>query len=185
MPRLITFFVAAYWTTFFAILALASVGEVAGENVPLLAGLVPAAPSPLPGTAGWAVSAILAIGFLLVAVLFLWTLATTIFEGARKRGDGDGIARMALCAAACMMAGLLVVGVASGMRDTFSVVSTQLVALLVSHVAILADAGRAAEREREALAVKGGSARTMALGAARNSMLSRLSHRDPGPEKRF
>ena len=183
MQRLLTLFVAAYWTTFFAILALAAVGEVTGDGFPVLHALVSPDASPFRVPAGAPVSSLLAIGFLLVAMLFLWTLATVLFEA--RQGDGDELARIALAAAAGAMTVLLALGVWSGIRDVLSAVTLQFVALLVSYGAILAEAARQAARSSSAEPGTTGPARAMAIGAAHHTMLSRVSRRDPIPTKRF
>lgn len=181
MPRLLTLFVAAYWTTFFAILALAAAGEVAGEGFPALHALLSPGTSPFRIPAGAPVSAGLAVGFLLVAMLFLWTLATMLFG--ERQGDGDELVRLALAAAAGAMTVLLALGVWSGMSDVLSVVTLQFTALLVSYGTILAEAARQAERSDAADPRAGGPARAMAVGAAHHTMLSRLSRRGPSPTK--
>jgi hypothetical protein len=183
MPRLLTLFVAAYWTTFFAILTLAAVGEVTGEGLPALYPLLSPETSPFRIPAGAPVSAMLAIGFLLVAMLFLWTLVTMLFE--ERQGDGDELARIALAAAAGMMTVLLALGVWSGVGDVLSAVTLQFVALLASYGAILAEAARQAARSGSEAPGTTGPARAMAIGAAHHTMLARLSRRDPSPTKRF
>ncbi|WP_187971400.1 hypothetical protein [Aquibium microcysteis] len=183
MPRLLTLFVAAYWTTFFAILALAALGEVRGAGFPVLHALVSPAGSPFQVPAGAPVSALLATGFLLVTMLFVWTMATVLFEV--RQGDGEEPARIALASAAGAMAVLLALGVWSGTQDVLSAVTLQFIALLASHGVIQAEAARRDARSRAAEPVDAGTARAMAIGAARHSMLSRLSRRDPSPTKRF
>jgi len=181
MPRLLTLFVAAYWTTFFAILALAAAGEGAGEGFAEFHALVSPEASRLPLAAGAPANPLLAIGFLLVAVLFLWTLATTLFEA--RAGEGDDVARLALGAAAGMMTVLLALGGWSGVGDALSAVTLQFVALLASYGAILAESARQAARAGAEKPAAAATARAMAIGAAHHTMLSRLSRRGPSPTK--
>lgn len=179
MQRLLTLFVAAHWTTVFAILALAALGEGTGEGLPVLNALLSPDVLLFRDPAGAPVSSVLAIGFLLVAMLFLWTMATMLFEA--RPGDGDELARLALAAAAGAMTVMLALSVWAGVGDVLSAVTLQFVALLASYGVIRAEAARPAREEP----VTAGSARAIAIGAARHTMLSRLSRRDPSPTKRF
>lgn len=184
MPRLIALFVAAYWMAFFCLLALAALGEVEGDGL-LVLGPRDAGSEAAGLAAGSPFSMVLAVALLVVAALFLWTLVTTILQRGDPRGEGDDVFGIAFAAAAAMMAVLLLAGTLEGVDGIFASASLQLLALLVSYVAIEAERRRMAHRDHDEMTQTEATARVMALGAAQDSLLSRLSGRDPGSPRRF
>jgi hypothetical protein len=185
MPRIIALFVSAYWMAFFGLLALAAMAEATGEVFLIFQSLSLPGALPVSAEAGPVLSSALSVGFLLVAVLFLWTLATALLHRVAGQGETDEVARTAFGAAAGMMTVLLVVGVGYPVQGLFASASLQMLALLVSYVAIYAEQRRATHGEEDTLSGAEATARLMALGAARDSMFSRLSHHGSDPEKRF
>jgi hypothetical protein len=185
MPRIIALFVSAYWMAFFGLLTLAAMAEATGEVFLIFQSLSLPGALPVSAEAGPVLSSALAVGFLLVAVLFLWTLATALLQRSHGPGETDEVARTAFGVAAGMMTVLLGVGVGYPVPGLFASASLQLLALLVSYVAIYAEQRRATHGGEDALSGTEATARLMALGAAHDSMMPRLSGRGPDPEKRF
>jgi hypothetical protein len=178
MNRVLTIFIALHWTVVFAALA-ALAGLHNGENfaaVLAAIGIEFAAvtlPMPLPE----ALCALLAMGFGIVAALFLWLLATALFERGSGGNGTDEVARLAFGSAVAALT-LVFIGCASSPAafGFYRSLAIELGALLASYLAVCA------ERRMAAAATKAGArgdgvdaaARAMALRAAHESLVHRL-----------
>ncbi|APH72507.1 hypothetical protein [Aquibium oceanicum] len=180
MRRIIGIFVPAYWMAFFGLLALAAMAEATGEVFAIFQAL--SFPGGFLGNeipAGPVLSTALAFGFSLTSVLFLWMIVTAIAQIRGSQRESDEIARTAFGVATAMMTVLLAIGAIFLVRGLFASASLQLLALLVSYMALQAEQRRTADAPREVGDAAEITARLMAIGAAHNSMLTRFSRR-PG-----
>jgi hypothetical protein len=178
MNRVLTIFIALHWTVVFAALA-ALAGLHNGENfaaVLAAIGIEFAAvtlPMPLPE----ALCALLAMGFGVVAALFLWLFSTALLD---REGGGKGtddVARLAFGSAVAVLT-LVFIGCASSPAafGFYRSLAIELGALLASYLAVCA------ERRMAVAATKAGArddrvdvaARAMALRAAHESLVHRL-----------
>ncbi|MBN9075231.1 MAG: hypothetical protein BGN87_03920 [Rhizobiales bacterium 65-79] len=184
MNRILSIFIALHWTMVFAALA-ALAGLHGGENFSAVLAAVgigfAAVTLPMPVPA--ALCGLLAIGFGIVAALFLWTFVTALLD----RGHGnevDEVARLAFGSAVAVLTavflGCVLMPAASGLYRSMAL---ELGALLASYLAVCA--------ERRATAAKGragdpidAAARAMALRAAHESLVHRLMGRGRSGEPR-
>ena len=169
---------ALHWAAVFALLALICVVEGNGAPVAALRMLaVAVSPHDLSGPGLALLSALLAVGFSVVAILFIWCFVTTFSGSETVEGDAEDIVRMAFAGAVAMMSLLLVGGTTMGIGGLFPIVAMQLGALAASHLAILAEGwstSLATTPDNDDIRA---AARIMALSAAHSSMLSRISGR--------
>jgi hypothetical protein len=174
MRRILSLFLALHWMIVFAALAmLCAFGRQGGFSAVLdTIGLsTPAGFSGL--MASQAVCTFFASGFGLVAILFLWTLLTALFEE-EEAGGTDEVARLAFGGAIGMVTILFLVCALAAVKGFYAIVALELAALAGSWLAISAE-----KRMMERVALPRGeqvrdAARVMALGAAHNSLLRRL-----------
>ncbi len=182
MRRILGIFVPAYWMAFFGLLALVATAEATGEVFVIFQALsLPGGLSDSRMEAGPVLSTALAFGFTLTSVLFLWMMLTALAHVRRIQRDTDEIARLAFGVAAAMMTILLAVGAGFVVRGLFASASLQLLALLVSYVAVQTEQRRHSETAQTGGGDTEITARVMAIGAAHNSMLSRISQRPANP----
>ena len=186
MRRIIGIFVPAYWMAFFGLLALAAMAEATGEVFAIFQALS------FPGgfldsriPAGPLLSTVLAFGFSLASVLFLWMIVTAVAQMRGTRPESDEIARTAFGVAAAMMTVLLAVGAIFIVRGLFASASLQLLALLVSYMAVQAEQRRTSDSTRHPGEPSEITARVMAIGAAHHSMLTRISGRTSNRDEAF
>lgn len=180
MKRVLGLFVLAYWSAFFGVLAFAALtGVGGGTGFAFEAWQIESWPSTMSPLQSTVVATVLAFGYSLCGVLFIWTLIATLFGNPIDDGDTDEIARLAFAVAIGLATVLMIAGTVYGGSGPFFASSVQVVALLVSYVAIRAEGSLPiAAREDEDDGI--GAARMMALGAAHSSMLSKLSGRPDG-----
>lgn len=172
MPRLLTFVTSFFWLCAFTVLAFVTAGEAGGDWIS--------------GTGadhgGLSVltrsGTVLALAYGLTAAAFLWSFVTVIFDNGDAPGDTDWAVRAA-CGAGIlsMAASLLVVAGEGGLQSALIP--------LVTVAGLLATANAAlGERRAIELTVNVNEAallaNRMALGAAHNAMLSRISGRSEG-----
>lgn len=184
MPRILSFCLALHWTVLFGLLAARMAGAFVDNSFePLHSGpgalLSQAASLALQGH----FAAVMALGSGLAAILFLWMAVTLLFDRRGLTGDADDVARLAFATATGLLTLTLVAGTALPPSRLLSTVSLLLSALLVSFIAVRAEARAVAERMPGADAGEA-NPNIMALSAAHNSLLSRLSGRE-GAEGRF
>lgn len=125
----------------------------------------------------------MAFGSGLAAVLFMWMTLALVFDRRGLTGDADEVARLAFATATGLLTLALLAGMALPLSGLLSTVSLLLAALLVSYVAVHAER-RAMPEPWQPPDAGEERASIMALGAAHNSLLSRLSGRE-GAEGRF
>lgn len=175
MNRILTIFIALHWTVVFAALA-ALAGLHGGENFPaVLASIgIGFAAVTLPMPVPKALCGLLAIGFGIVAALFLWTLVTALLD----RGNGneaDEVARLAFgSAVAVLTAVFLGCAVMPGASGLYRSMALELGALLASYLAVGAERRATAAAKGRAGDPIGAAARAMALRAAHESLVHRL-----------
>ena len=130
------------------------------------------------------VSAVLSLGFMLAAALFLWTLIAAIF-GVDRRAEAEEVSRYAFTAGVATLTALLMAGAVQQVEGLFAAIGTLLAALVVSYLAIIAERWSAAATAPAPVEEDTGI-KTLALGAAHNALLSRISGRTTatGPEDR-
>lgn len=164
MARPIAFAVSFFWMSAFAFLAVGA------------AGLVPAGPGGLdvPVLSG-SVAPLLAIGFSLVATVFLWAFVAVVFDRGGIPGDIDWIARIAFASAILMTSVVLLVFAHLQPLEILASTVLMVTALAASLGAVDVE-GRAARRSARTDNV-GKVAGLMAAGAAHNTMLSAISRR--------
>jgi hypothetical protein len=177
MGRILTLFVSLHWTAVFVALALLA-GLNGGENfAAVLAAIgiqfpVDALPMPVPAT----LCALLAVGFSIVAVLFLWALVTGLLDRRAEGNEADEVARLAFGGAVGVFT-LVFLGCAMRAEaiGIYRSMALEMAALLASYLAICAERRMAvAAAAARASNPAGGAARTMALHAAHDSLLARL-----------
>jgi hypothetical protein len=174
MRRILSLFLALHWMIVFAALAMLCGVDGQGGFTAVLHAVGLAVPSNLPYfAAGSAVSTGFASGFGLVAVLFLWTLLTALFDQ-EESGGMDDVARIAFGSAIGMITILFLVCAFASVQGFYGITALELAALAGSWLAISGE-----KRLLEQPALPHGepvqsAARLMALGAAHNSLLRRL-----------
>ena len=163
-----------HWMVVFALLAVLASGPRGLDRIVSMIGFSEFAEPAF----GRSLSAVFAVIFALVAVLFLWSLLTT------GQGDGftrpaDDVAMLAFAAAIAATTALLMTVAVLPAGGLFAAVTLQICGLGASYAAINA------ERRSLSLVADDGAenrsaARLMAVGAAHASMLTRLSGRGTG-----
>jgi hypothetical protein len=171
MNRILTLFVCLHWAIVFVALTLLA-GLHGGENFTAVLAAIgiqfPVDAMPVPP----ALCALLAIGFGIVACLFLWTLITCFADRQAEGNEADEIAGLAFGAAVAVFT-LVFLGCAAGADaiGLYRSMAVEICALLASYLAICAERRTAAFRAGDP---EGAPARTMALHAAHDSLLARL-----------
>jgi hypothetical protein len=176
MSRILTLFVSLHWTAVFAALALLA-GLDGGENfAAVLAAIGVQFPAdtlsmPVPAT----LCAVLAVGFGIVAVLFLWTLVTGLFDRRVEGNEADEVARLAFGGAVGVFT-LVFLGCAATVEviGLYRSMALEMGALLASYLAICAERRMAVAAMARANDPAGAFVRTMALHAAHDSLIARL-----------
>ncbi|HVW57782.1 MAG TPA: hypothetical protein VHC00_19070 [Rhizobiaceae bacterium] len=174
MRRILSLFLALHWMIVFSALSLlCALDRQGGFSIVLhMVGL--ATPAGLPRfMSSQAVSTGFASGFGLVAVLFLWTLLTALFED-EESSETDEVARLAFGGAIGMVTILFLACAFASVQGFYAAVALELAALAGSWLAISAEKRmmeRTVPRQNEPVQ---NAARLMALGAVHNSLLRRL-----------
>ena len=179
MRLLLTFLLPFHWMVAFALLAVAAASQPGHLDALFAAiGTIPAetfSTNPI----GQGLSTAFAIGFGLVATLFLWTLLTAVM-GSEEPGAFEEVAGLAFGCAIALATITLLVSAGRAIGGGHAAAAFQIAALAASYVAVVAErrAGVApAASDSEDVR---NAARLMALGAAHSSMLSRLPGRAGG-----
>ena len=155
MTRILAYLLSLYWMLVFAGEAVRAVGEGA-------LGLPPAA------MAGMAVPVVHAV----VAALFLWLIVALLSDGDEYPGDGADVSRIAFAGALGATAAGELLG--TGGQE----MATRLAALAASYVLIHMDRGLVGAVSRHGSRPQR-AARVMAIGAARDTLLSRIAKPHP------
>jgi hypothetical protein len=174
MRRILSLFLALHWMIVFAALAVACGLDGQGGFTAVLRAVGLAVPPNLPYfDSGEAVSTGFVSGFGLVAVLFLWTFLTALFD---QEGSGgtDDVARLAFGSAIGMITILFLVCALASVQGFYGITALELAALAGSWLAISAEKRMMEQRLSHEGEPVQSAARMMALGAAHNSLLRRL-----------
>jgi hypothetical protein len=177
MRLFLTFLLPFHWMVAFALLAVAA----AGGHLDLLFAAIGAAPaeSLAAHPIGDGLSTAFAIGFGLVAALFLWTLLTAAM-GSAEPGALEEVAGLAFGCAIALATVTLLFSASRTVGGGQAACAFQIAALAASYAALIAERrATVAETATESEDVRA-TARFMALGAAHSSMLSRLPGRSGG-----
>lgn len=113
----------------------------------------------------------LAVILALVAMLFVWCAVCTVFGERRSAGEVQNLVRLAVAGAVIAFAAMAVVGESAISGES---VAAQFAALGITYLVMKAEAVREAKPQA---AEAGDPIRRMARGAARGTVLSRLSRR--------
>jgi hypothetical protein len=189
--RVLAFAISFFWTTAFALLALAA------------AGMIPSGPDRMAiivATGGQAPA--LAVGFLLVSAAFLWAFVTVLFDEGGVKGDVDWVFRIAAASGVllttivllllaprqpieAMTAALFAIALLLAPRQPIEAMTAALFAIAALAASMSAvDAERRALERTESRDEVDAVAGLMAAGAAHNTMLSVISQRRyPGREE--
>lgn len=172
MNRILTLFVCLHWAVVFVALTLLA-GLHGGENfAAVLAAIgIRFSVDAMPEPAG--LCALLAVGFGIVASLFLWALVTGLLDRRVEESETDEVARLAFGGAVAVFT-LVFLGCAAGAEviGLYRSMALEIGALLASYLAICAE--RRMVAAVSASNRTGAAARTMALHAAHDSLLARL-----------
>lgn len=179
MRLFLIFLLPFHWMVAFALLAVAA----ASGNLDALFAAVGAVPAESLAAApiGHGLATVFAIGFGLVAALFLWTLLTAAM-GSAEPGALEEVAGLAFGCAIALATITLLFSAGRTIGGGQAACAFQIAALAASYVALIAErranfAATATATESEDVRA---TARFMALGAAHSSMLSRLPGRSGG-----
>lgn len=174
MNRILTLFVCLHWAAVFVALTLLA-GLHGGENFTAVLAAIgiqfPVDAMPVPS----ALCALLAVGFGIVASLFLWTLVTSFLDRRVEGNEADEVAGLAFGGAVAVFT-LVFLGCAAGAEaiGLYRSMALEIGALLASYLAICAERRMAVAAVARAGNPAGAAARTMALHAAHDSLLARL-----------
>jgi hypothetical protein len=177
MRLFLIFLLPFHWMVAFALLAVAAAG---GHLDALFAaiGTVPAE-SLAANPVGGGISTAFAIGFGLVATLFLWTVLTAAF-GADEPGAFEEVAGLAFGCAIALATITLLFSAGRTLGGGHAACAFQIAALAASYVALIAERRASVSATATESEDVRATARFMALGAAHSSMLSRLPGRSGG-----
>ncbi|MDN5927819.1 MAG: hypothetical protein L0I29_12150 [Hyphomicrobiales bacterium] len=174
MNRILTLFVCLHWAVVFVALTLLA-GLHGGENfTAVLAAIgIQFSVDAMPVPAG--LCALLAVGFGIVASLFLWALVTGFLDRRVEENAADEVAPLAFAGAVAVFT-LVFLGCAAGAEviGLYRSMALEIGALLASYLAICAERRMAVAAAVSASNEAGAAARTMALHAAHDSLLARL-----------
>ncbi|CAG1011078.1 MAG: hypothetical protein F9K19_01555 [Rhizobiaceae bacterium] len=179
MRPILTPFLALYWTTALAVLALVAAdgGDEGAMQVMRMIGLTAVH---LP--AGAFAAAGLAFGLALGAALFFWALVQGVLADRVDSDDSEAVLRLAFGCAIGMTCLLVAAGAFGGAEGGLMSPMVLLAALAASYLAIAAERWIGREISDAIEASADGGARTLAVDAARHAALARLSGRDPAKQ---
>jgi hypothetical protein len=173
MHRLLGLFVSGYWTAIFGLFAFAAAG---GAPAAIPTATLARSVGTVTMFAGGTMTVAVVLVFALTASLFLWMFVSILME-TEVDGQADEVGRIAFSVAVAVMMAISLASAALPASGAFASSSTLLLTLLVSYLATQADRPQPlAEADEDE---SGAAARLMAVGAAHNSLLGRISGR-PG-----
>jgi hypothetical protein len=180
MNRILTFFVCLHWAVVFIALTLLA-GLHGGENFVAVLAAIGIQFSVDAMVVPPALCALLAVGFGIVASLFLWTLVTSFLDRRAEGNEADEVAGLAFGGAVAVFTlvflGCALTAEAIGLYRSMAL---EIGALLASYLAICAERRMAVAAVARAGNPAGAAARAMALHAAHDSLLARLGGRKRG-----
>jgi hypothetical protein len=174
MSRILTFFVCLHWAVVFIALTLLA-GLHGGENFVAVLAAIGIQFSVDAMVVPPALCALLAVGFGIVASLFLWTLVTSFLDRRAEGNEADEVAGLAFGGAVAVFTlvflGCALTAEAIGLYRSMAL---EIGALLASYLAICAERRMVVAAAAKPGNPAGAAARTMALHAAHDSLLARL-----------
>ncbi len=174
MRPILTPFLALYWTTAFAVLALVAAdgGDEGTMQVMRMIGLTVV---DLPAHA--LAATVLAFGLALGAALFFWAFIHGVLGDRIDTDDSEAVLRLAFGCAIAMTCLMAAAGALGGAREGLLSPTVLLAALAASYIAITAERWIGREISGAFNVAGDGDARAMAIDAARHAQLYRLSRR--------
>ncbi len=171
MRRILIGVLSVHWLVIFGLLAGATMlcatdGAAALNSFGLPGGDMPSGSLAYAG---------LALGCSLVALLFLWTLVSLLADEGKFPDETDEIAPIAFGAGVAMCTVMMVMSALGAAVWLLSSIAVQMGALLISYLVFYADRRASFRRMSVARDDVRATAARMALGAAHNSLLPRLS----------
>jgi hypothetical protein len=174
MSRILTLFVCLHWAVVFIALTLLA-GLHGGENFVAVLAAIGIQFSVDAMVVPPAFCALLAVGFGIVASLFLWTLVTGFLDRRAEGNEADEVAGLAFGGAVAVFTlvflGCALTAEAIGLYRSMAL---EIGALLASYLAICAERRMVVAAAAKPGNPAGAAARTMALHAAHDSLLARL-----------
>jgi hypothetical protein len=174
MSRILTLFVCLHWAVVFSALTLLA-GLHGGKNFVAVLAAIGIQFSVDAMVVPPALCALLAIGFGIVACLFLWTLVTSFLDRRAEGSEADEVAGLAFAGAVAVFTfvflGCAVTAEAIGLYRSMAL---EIGALLASYLAICAERRMVVAAVAKPGNPAGAAARAMALHAAHDSLLARL-----------
>jgi hypothetical protein len=174
MNRILTLFVCLHWAVVFIALTLLA-GLHGGENFVAVLAAIGIQFSVDAMVVPPALCALLAVGFGIVASLFLWTLVTSFLDRRAEGNEADEVAGLAFGGAVAVFTlvflGCALTAEAIGLYRSMAL---EIGALLASYLAICAERRMVVAAAAKPGNPAGAAARTMALHAAHDSLLARL-----------
>lgn len=168
MGRILTTLLSVYWTCIFAQDAITRL--LPGSSTPFALQV-----------SGGSIGVAVGLGSALVATLFVWLLITAVLDVGVCPSGADEVSVLAFGGAVAMATIWLASGPVSSAAET-----TLLPGLLASYVAIHVERRTWLRLPEEQASIDiNAAARLMALGAAHNSLLSRLATTRPMPNVRL
>lgn len=174
MNRILTLFVCLHWAVVFIALTLLA-GLHGGENFVAVLAAIGIQFSVDAMVVPPALCALLAVGFGIVASLFLWTLVTSFLDRRAEGNEADEVAGLAFGGAVAVFTlvflGCALTAEAIGLYRSMAL---EIGALLASYLAICAERRMVVAAVAKPGNPAGAAARAMALHAAHDSLLARL-----------
>lgn len=174
MPRLIAFTTSFFWMCAFALLALSSSGVIDMQGQGLSAYF--SVTGREAGSVGMFTSIVLTAGYSGVSAAFLWVFATVLLDDRTSLINVDEVARIAFAAGIMVLAVTMILLATAGIPGMLTIVALMTGALAASAGAITGE--RRVQEITGYLDETSRIASRMALSAAHNTMLSRISGRN-------
>jgi hypothetical protein len=181
MRHILTILIAFHWMAVFALMAVVSTLHPEHGIFAALS-LLGAAPTPDATLSGGGplVAGFFSFAFAVAGILFLWTLATAIFDAGFPYRDHEHVARLAFAGGIAVFSLLLAGAAVFSVPALFATGASVIAALLVSYVCVFAERLAASVFGTPSDADLRAAARLMAAGAAHGALLSRISGRAGG-----
>jgi hypothetical protein len=177
MRYILTMLIAFHWMSVFGMLAVVQTVEPEHGIFPALR-FLGATPLHEMGDAGGPLAAaLMALGFAVASLLFLWTLLTVALGDGFFGSQAEEVARRAFGCGVGVLSALLAGGALFPVSGLFVTSSVALAALLVSYLAVYAERWAVSFFSAPDHADLRAAVRVMAAGAAHSAMLTRLSGR--------
>lgn len=180
MRHVLSSVLAFHWTAAFGLLAMVAVlsGEAGFAAVMTLLGAeVASGDTPL-------LSLMTAFGMMVAGVVFFWAFVTVTFSSRTEVDEGPAVMQLAFAVASIMLTYLMLIAALYPVSGLFPAIGTAFAALLASYLASATERWLAEAADEQGKDDARAAARIMALGAAHNSLLTRISGRSGVEEGR-